>query len=235
MADSGRWEEAQQYEKAWWQGVEKKIKPGFYEHYARKLESELQGILAIQCGTRILEVGSGAAGIVTFLESDHKYAVDPLEEYYGSVPAFTTARDPRVRYAAARGEELPFDKDSFDLVITDNVLDHCESPQQVVSEMHRVLAPGGILYLRLNVYHAWGRMVRQLAELAHIDKGHPHTFTSRSLRRLLTTKGLELVSFSESGYWPTWRTELTSGSRKDLLKAMTFATRNKTTYILRKA
>lgn len=45
------------------------------------------------------------------------------------------------------GEYLPFKNESFDLVISTQMLEHVDNPDAVVSEIHRVLAPGGILIL----------------------------------------------------------------------------------------
>jgi SAM-dependent methyltransferase len=48
---------------------------------------------------------------------------------------------------------LPFRDRSFDVVLCDNVVDHAESPAQIVRELARILAPGGILYFTVNVHH----------------------------------------------------------------------------------
>lgn len=42
------------------------------------------------------------------------------------------------------GERLPFDDASFDVVFCNNVLEHLEHPDQVFSEVVRVLKPGGV-------------------------------------------------------------------------------------------
>ncbi len=39
--------------------------------------------------------------------------------------------------------ELPFDESVFDVVFCSEVLEHMESPQHLVDEIHRVLKPGG--------------------------------------------------------------------------------------------
>ena len=54
---------------------------------------------------------------------------------------------------AAVGESLPFPDQSFDIVICDNVVDHAESPSKIVSELARILAPGGLLYFTVNIHH----------------------------------------------------------------------------------
>lgn len=52
---------------------------------------------------------------------------------------------------------LPIRSDSFDVVITEAVLEHVRRPRQVVAEIHRVLKPGGVVYAAipfLQGYHA---------------------------------------------------------------------------------
>lgn len=48
---------------------------------------------------------------------------------------------------AADAAELPFRSDIFQRVECDAVLEHVRDPAQVLSEIHRVLAPGGYLHL----------------------------------------------------------------------------------------
>ena len=49
---------------------------------------------------------------------------------------------------------MPFRDESFDVVICDNVVDHAESPSQIVRELVRILAPGGLLYFTVNSHHS---------------------------------------------------------------------------------
>jgi SAM-dependent methyltransferase len=46
-----------------------------------------------------------------------------------------------------RAEELPFCDAEFDVVISTQVLQYVYEPQRVISEAHRVLKPGGCLFL----------------------------------------------------------------------------------------
>jgi SAM-dependent methyltransferase len=41
------------------------------------------------------------------------------------------------------GEHIPFADESFDNIISTEVLEHIENPEQIISEMHRVLKQGG--------------------------------------------------------------------------------------------
>ncbi len=49
---------------------------------------------------------------------------------------------------------LPFDDSSFDVVLSDYVLEHIEQPRPFLREVHRVLKPGGTFFFRTpNVWH----------------------------------------------------------------------------------
>jgi ubiquinone/menaquinone biosynthesis C-methylase UbiE len=45
-------------------------------------------------------------------------------------------------------EKIPYPAESFDLVFSDNVLEHLDYPQEVFAEIQRVLKPGGILLVK---------------------------------------------------------------------------------------
>lgn len=233
---SRRWRKAQASERDWWESRAADMALDFYAAFAQALRRELDGMLTVTADTRILEIGSGAAGILTHLsESNYRHAVDPLEDFYASIERFSAFRDPGVQYHAGAGEKLDFPADHFDLVIMDNVLDHCADPELVLLEMHRVLKPDGTAYFRQNTYHFWGRLVRGLMECFQIDRGHPHTFSKRYLRRRFTRLGLTVRRFERGGYWATWCAEIRSSRRLDRVKALLLATRDRTLYILQKS
>lgn len=230
-----RWRRAQQYEKTWWDVRKYGINFDFYRNYAATLRDFLNGHMHVQDTTVILEIGSGAGGIVTFLtESSRRYAIDPLEDFYSQVDEFIRQRDASVRYRQARGENIPFETAEIDLVIMDNVLDHCENPEKVLQEACRVVQQNGLIYCKQNTYHMWGRMVRRVMELFVIDPGHPHTFSKRQLGTLIARNGLHIVRMERDGYFTTWKKELALKDMKNIVKAATFVTRDKVTYLLAK-
>ena len=59
----------------------------------------------------------------------------------------------RVDFRLARGEDLPFDDDSVDVAVLNHIYEHVVDPAAVVADIHRVLRPGGLLYL--GVGHRW--------------------------------------------------------------------------------
>ena len=129
MNRSKRWKLAQDYEQNWWKGFEDGLE--WYKDFSREVEEFTRRFININSVTRILEIGTGPAGALTFLNSDHKYGIDPLEEYFSKNEKWKKFRDPKVIYQTGKGEDLPFENNFFDLVIIDNVLDHCEYPESV--------------------------------------------------------------------------------------------------------
>ncbi len=177
----------------------------------RSLTSYAQGIAArierhgpIPPDGRILEVGSGAHGVVFFLGLPGAVGVDPLAADYARLFPWWQSRVPTV---AAGGESLPFADGSFDVVISDYVVDHAESPRQIVRELVRVLAPGGVLYFSVHVHHPIYGVASFIYGAARacglpleIGPFADHTFhlTSGQARRLFAGLGLK-VAHQEAG------------------------------------
>jgi SAM-dependent methyltransferase len=115
------------------------------------VRARLEEFRPVAANARVLEVGSGAHGLVFYFGTTRGVGVDPLAcEYAALFPAWQR----RARTIAAEGERLPFADSSFDLVLCDNVVDHAEDPAGIVRELARVLAPGGIVYFTVNFHHA---------------------------------------------------------------------------------
>jgi SAM-dependent methyltransferase len=116
----------------------------------QEVRERLERIRPLPRDVRVLEVGSGAHGLIFFFGSSRGVGVDPLAAQYKPLFAGWQGRAPTV---AAEGEALPFASGAFDVVLCDNVIDHAERPAVIVEELARVLAPGGLLYFTVNVHH----------------------------------------------------------------------------------
>jgi SAM-dependent methyltransferase len=83
---------------------------------------------------------------------------------------------------------LPFDDDSYDLVLSDFVLEHVEDPDAFMSEVHRVLRRGGHFFFRTpNRFHY----------VATISSLTPHWFHAMVANRV---RGLDADAHEP---WPT--------------------------------
>lgn len=106
---------------------------------------------------RILDAGCGSGrNVVYFLKSGYQvYGIDPNPEAIDSVKTLVkdiAAKTPQDNFRVAKAEELPFDNEYFDLVISSAVLHFAESQthfESILNSMWRVLKPGGYLFARL--------------------------------------------------------------------------------------
>ncbi len=225
-----RWKIAQSYEKDWWQNHKADI--DWYQDVANEIQEKITPYLKIQKDTGILEIGAGPCGPISYFKSEHRYAIEPLNEIFAE--QYSKYRDQNVHYRTGKGEELPFDDVFFDLVIIDNVLDHCDQPLKVLSEIDRVLKVNGIVYLRVHVYHAFGRRVRRIMEKFMIDKGHPYSFSESELQKNFAEFGWQLLFKEKEKYFTSWFKDLKSFTKKGLFKAILFTTKASELFILQK-
>lgn len=117
---------------------------------SQRVRDALEKFEPIAEDARVIEVGSGAHGLIFYFGAKHGVGVDPLAVSYRNLFPQWQICAPTI---AAVGERLPFSEHSFDVVICDNVVDHAESPAGIVAELVRVLRPGGLLYFTVNVHH----------------------------------------------------------------------------------
>jgi arsenite methyltransferase len=107
----------------------------------------------LQLGERVLDVGSGAGtdSVVAALMVGAEGAVtgiDMTPEMLEKARAGAAELGlQNVTFVEGEAERLPFGDASFDVVISNGVIDLVPDKDSVFSELHRVLAPGGRLQI----------------------------------------------------------------------------------------
>lgn len=127
-----------------------------------------------------MDLGCGPRGVLAGFRHGNKIFVDSLLHEYrklGLVQPETGAG-----YVTGEGERLPFKNASVNLVLCTNALDHMQRPVQVVEDIHRVLKPGGQLFVQVFYFERL---------LLGPGSGHPFDFTYRDVKQLL--KGFRTV------------------------------------------
>lgn len=107
--------------------------------------------LSFVCG-RLPEGGSGTVLDVGSFDVNGTYRpiVDAVGLRYVGVDIVP---GPNVDVVSSSPKDLPFDDGDFDVVISGQMLEHCEFPQEIVCEMRRVLRDGG--WLIINTHHSF--------------------------------------------------------------------------------
>ena len=96
---------------------------------------------------RVLDYGCGAGVIVKALR-ERGFEAFGCDVFYDGGD-YSTAVDPQLLGSAVlrmEGGRIPFDAESFDVVVNNQVLEHVEDLDAVVAEMRRVLRPDGVVF-----------------------------------------------------------------------------------------
>lgn len=89
----------------------------------------------------ILDIGCGNGRIATHFvaKENHVSGVDVEDKRASETRDFA--------FHLVDSERLPFETDSFDLVLSHHVIEHVPDQELHLAEIHRVLRPGGLCYL----------------------------------------------------------------------------------------
>ena len=154
----------------------------------------------------VLEVGSGAHGIIWKWPASNRVALDPLAVFFAANFPFLQSTDD-IWIVQAKGETIPFPDGRFDFVFSDNVLDHTESPEYVLREVRRVLKPSGVFYFVVDVHHPiWNLACKTYNLLFRFGMKinvkafphHPFHFTQSDMSALFSACGLD-IKFLRTG------------------------------------
>ena len=134
-----------------------------------------QHALDAGCGrglyTRILLKRAQKVSAIDYSE-DH---IDTLKRRLGHLP--------QLSLQVGSADNLPFDDEQFDLVLHCEVLEHIENDKKVLSEIFRVLQPGGRLILSVPVPPA------PYYDSEHVREG----YTLEQISQLLQDSGFEIL------------------------------------------
>lgn len=133
----------------------------------------------------ILDVGSGPGGVVAGLYEliDHDKncrftCIDPLMDFFKKEIGILNEKS-NLTLINCSGENLKIKNQSLDIIFCSNVLDHCQNVDKVISEVYRVLKPGGLFLPSLHLVYNKFFIIKNL--LKYVDKNHPHHFIEKDI------------------------------------------------------
>lgn len=98
----------------------------------------------------ILDIGCGPLGSLEWADmTAERIGLDPLANKYRKLGT----AEHKMEYVKAYVENIPFAEDHFDVVTSFNSLDHVGNLEQACTEIQRVLKPGGIFLLIVDVHN----------------------------------------------------------------------------------
>jgi dolichol-phosphate mannosyltransferase len=144
----------------------------------------------------VLDIGCGSSRIIL-----------DLKEAVGMDILFRKLRFLKPRHAKlVQGSTfaLPFKDESFDVVINSQVIEHVPQDPEIMSEMWRVLRPGGTLILGTPDYGRWSWVALEWAYGKVLEGGYAHEhithYTRESLAELIKVSGFDVLDCKYVGY-----------------------------------
>jgi len=115
--------------------------PYYLKAYTEALGRKITGkqVLDVGCGGGILAEEFAAAGFTVT-------GIDPSENSLDTARNHATLSGLSIDYRKGTGESIEFDDNSFDIVCCCDVLEHVRDLPKCISEISRVLKPGGVFF-----------------------------------------------------------------------------------------
>jgi SAM-dependent methyltransferase len=203
---------------------------GYLERVFRATEVQnrraILDLLPAAAGGRLLDLGTG----------DGAFGVRVAEHVDAGATVGVEFMPQKAELARRRGIEvveadlerpLPLEDQSFDVIHANQVIEHLRSTDVFLTEIRRLLAPGGVACISTNNLSSWHNIVSLAAGLqpapmhvsdelivgnplnpedgsGHEDRGRIHLrlFTRRALTDLCAHHGLRCLQLQTIGYYP---------------------------------
>jgi SAM-dependent methyltransferase len=146
-----------------------------YAYYVRTLPARLEAIageVPLPPGGRILDYGCADVPYRRFFPADADYVAADLPG------------NPDATLLLNSDSSVPSKDESFDLVLSTQVLEHVGEPDRYLAECYRVLRPGGRLLLSTHGIFVY-----------HPDPDDYWRWTCAGLQRVVTSAGFEVERF----------------------------------------
>ena len=129
--------------KSWWSDdirwvrTLKNLVPGRLRWFDRQIDWQGKAVLDLGCA-------GGFMAEALALRGAHVTGIDPAADAIDAARAHAREGGLRIGYDVGVGEALPYESASFDAVVCVDVLEHVADLNKVLSEVVRILRPGGL-------------------------------------------------------------------------------------------
>lgn len=166
-----------------------KFVQGMYDVLVNEIQKSQSG--------KILDIGCGNGNLFTFLP-DGKYELFGIDFSENMISEAKKNCKTKVSFIVADAEKLPFDDNTFDIVVCNASFHHYIHPNIVLEEMNRVLKIGGKVLIG-DPYIPKGIRGIINALLRFSDSGDYHIYGLSEMENLFLYNGFNPISSIRTG------------------------------------
>ncbi len=161
----------------------------------------------------VLDLGCGAGNVSFYLNRDGMFEVcgiDITDSYIKFCKQRAKKEKVDIEFKTYNGKIIPYDDESFDAVVSSEVIEHVEKPKQYLQEINRVLKDDGILFLTTPNYKSFWPVLEWIADKFSLtpkmkDEQHINFYNPKTLKRLLEKNSFDIGEISSYyGFSPFW-------------------------------
>ena len=141
---------------------------------------------------KILDLSCAGGHFTALLFSKYPKATVIGVDIYKNVIREAINRYPEIKFIIADAHKLPFKKDTFDLVVSTETIEHVAKPEKVIQEIYRVLNKNGKLIIEMDsgsklfkiIWYIW----TQYGKGKVWQGSHLHNLNAQKLTRLISNQ-----------------------------------------------
>lgn len=147
---------------------------------------------------KLLEEGCGLGHLVGQLEKDFSTFGMDINHWALKQAAEAAAQTNLVCSSAG---ELPYPNQSFNAIISKHVVEHLPDPKKAVSEIGRILQPGGTLILATPNLSSMLKPLKGERWIGYQDPTHISLHTPEEWKEMIGLAGMKIIKVFADGFW----------------------------------
>lgn len=172
---------------------------GATKEFDQRLREYIVRLCNIRPGRKVLDIGSGSGWLAKALGNRQASVTSVDLSVKNLFRIKSQLSQNSTHFVFADVYRLPFKDQTFDVVVASEVLEHLNSPEQALREIHRVLVFGGRLvastpYKEIIQYYLCIHCNKKTPANAHL-----HSFDEKKLRKLFHDPRFQELRFRKFG------------------------------------
>lgn len=175
----------------------------YQERFQHERIAQISHYTGAFTGLQMLDLGAGMGGfaVAAALQGARVQVSEYNRPYCGIIQLRADRYALDIPVVNGAGENLPYRAGQFDVVVCWDVIEHVQSPTAMLHEIHRVLKPGGKLFLTVINRRAWVDPHYHIRGLNWLPRRFAEWFIERRGRSKVGSSFTDMQQLSDMHYY----------------------------------